>query len=411
MPTRATLPERYVKSYGTLVDDFDNTDWAFTQQGTAGSQENQSTTHFLEGSSALKSVYPAAETRNVHTLDLSASPRDYSDANNFVLWFYIDAAVLTFSVKLRFYDGAKWNAKTWSAANHFPEVGWNCLIFPWDDGTDPTTDRSTINTIDVRIEDVGDGDEAVNIWLDSIYYNVKVRPKLIISFDDAVVEHKDEAYDYMQPLGLVGSCSIPKDNVDSGATKLTSSDIDTMYANGWEFVCHGVDNSDTVISYSGDMVAYVAMQDESREFLRSSGWQGSENFIVWTGCGTTNEAIAAVTAAGFTGARRCETDTGDDSFATAGHPNNKGLIGYNPYALVGRIHNFGDTVADNTDYVDKLISSGTCGQLIFHAIDAGASTGNDITVTDFQAVIDHIADKVSKGLIDVVTFKQYTEGL
>ena len=411
MPTRKFVPVRNVKSYGTLIDDFDDTGWAGSPQVGTGSIDTENTEHYLAGSGAVKLSFPSDETRVLVSKSIAA---DYSDVESFTLWLYLNTTQA--DIELRFYEGDN-NHRYVTETDEVYPAGWYAITVSKNDFIASTTPPASgwANIDLVRLWCTTSSPAVFTgyeVWIDSLYYDVKVRPKVTVIFDDGTTSDYSKAFSYMNPRGLVGSSAIYSDAIDSGGTFLTSAEIDEMYAAGWEICNHSSDGL-RAIDVGGEAV-FMDNLAECKNFISSSGWTGSEDIVVMPGCYQTSTLIQSMKAAGYRYARRCESQ-GNDLISTASHPDNESATPVNMLAIVGYYHNPGGSKArDATSakaYIDTLIRTGSSGFMEFHQIVASGATDAATNEPEFQEIMDYLALHQNEGLIDVVTFDQYIRSI
>lgn len=406
---RALVPKKYIQSYGTLLEDFDDTGFTATTTDGNGSMVEQDVEHFIAGTGAVKVIQPSNETRvNVKKV----VSWDLSDAKSFVLWLYVSPGNTSDAKVILIFEtttGVDTYRYTMSSSEIFANGWYAMTVAKADFVSAGSPDWSNINNLWIKCENAAGGDSDYTLWLDSLYKNVRTRPKVIVSFDDATESDKTEAFDYMNPLGVVGSSAIVSDFIGD-ANRLSVANLQTMYDAGWEICNHSSDHQRPVDV--GNDAGYIENLKTCRDFINSNGWKGSADIVVYPGCSTSASVITLMQQAGFRFGRRCDSQT-RDLIPTASHPLDETLPASNILAVVGYYHlpSGGSTAATAKAYADKLIETGSCGFIFMHQIVASGATGTQTNRAEFREIIDYLKVLQDQGQIDVITFKQYLEGL
>jgi len=276
-------------------------------------------------------------------------------------------------------------------AQHIGE-GWCLLTFDLSDFSGGALDKTSIDWFRFTFSNENDDGEGRTIYYGGLFAGYRQRAKLVISFDDGYDDHFAEAYGYMNPLGLKGACLINSDSIDT-ATYMTSANLRTLDAAGWDLLNHGSNHDGMVTgaaTYEADVIT-------GKNFLAGITSQASNIFGV-AGGQYTNEGTQILKQQGYQYIRGI----------------NSGYCNFSQ-GLVSR-YNFPSKILQNTDtftgtakpYLDDLISKGVCGSLYIHKLEASGGS-NSFAIAEFQATIDYIYQLKQRGQVDVVTFSELFE--
>ena len=430
MVTRRELPKRYAKDYGTERFDFSTTDWTVIN----GTSTPQDTTHFLAGTSALKCNKP--DGTNLVEIKQTGLALDWTDSagnlpRSITLWCYGEGELDEMNLKVAFKTAANADIVSYQfdGSYHLPS-GWFAMRIPISEmsviaGSNDNV-WAAIATITIEMQSISSPNGDYTLWFDSMYTDVRSRPKITVVFDDAFLsDYADPAIDtgngttgafdlMYNHYGMLGSSAAPTENIDSNdAVYLNTAKVQEMYDAGWEFCNQNTD--DVNITGTGDDATYLAKLRTAAAYFVDNGWTGSEGILSFSGCELTASVNDLLEGSEFIAGRRCNAEkivTGDVT-ATVGHPNSKEQSPINKFTMVGTIYKqtTSDTPAKMIDYIDMLIKTGSYGYIIFHKLTTDPSSENNINDADFATIIDYLAGKRNNGQIDVVTFKQYIDGL
>jgi len=438
--SRTTVPKRSAISYGTLVTDFNDS----VQINVAGTRTNPldaeegvhlgsppntgalvDTAHFLSGSSGVHvQVYDATNADTLASVRTNIA-MDLSLAKALYLWVYRgsetdntspDNADLT--VGLRGYTdafGVVTNRYQWAdiagaiAARNQAPAGWVLYCFDLGDQSEvgSPTGLDQIQWFSLEIEAAGSGVNDVECWVDSMYIDMRARPKVLLSIDDGFASDKTEVYDYMQPKGMLATSNIISSTMSGGA-ELTEADAITMYGNGWDMCDH---SSDATIP------AVIAKFNICRDYLNSLGFTRSSDFIAYPGNGIDNDLISDVASAGYKAARGRIGSTSGGTVAPPhiGHPDSVDQWPFNKFAFPFSISfdssEYGASGATIKADIDAAIKSGRTCIIMMHEVVASGATGNQTDRADFRDIVDYIETKMHNGECDIVTMSQWYEGL
>ena len=76
-----------------------------------------------------------------------------------------------------------------------------------------------------------------------------------------------------------------------------------------------------------------------------------------------------------------------------------------------RMASSADSTATLTGIVDSIIAQGGWSGLTFHDFVLSGATGNNLTVADFETVMEYIATKVAAGVLRVMPFSEAMQAI
>lgn len=245
--------------------------------------------------------------------------------------------------------------------------------------------------IGVTAEAAASGGETMRVG--PLYTHLNTRPKVIVFMDDSNDTDYTEAYAYMQPKGLYGVTGVIQSNIDT-TNFLSTSNINTMMAAGWDFVGHEITEFDT-LTYAEQVAKLQAI----KSYLQTLGSSSNDLFVLPGGKYDTN-TIPACEAAGITAMRT----TIQFSYSPAISPNM-----YDFHAMATAVTT-GTTSTDWLAALDDAIANNATFATFNHGLYA-AATGIHTNLAEWKLYIDGIESRVNAGLVDCVTWSEYISGL
>lgn len=188
---------------------------------------------------------------------------------------------------------ANWVANEWM-------VGRSTTVTPTGSPTYPGVKRLRLNFT------VTSNASATTIWLGFLGVVAPKKTTVVLSIDDGY----RTGYEFVAPLAryykLPVSFGIDRYYQQTGnATYMTEAMIRELHADTsdlFEFVTHGYNN--TNLTTAGSAAAYTQQQVDTRAYLRTLGIAGDgPNHHPWVQSLYSNDAVAALKAAGFLSAR------------------------------------------------------------------------------------------------------------
>lgn len=202
-----------------------------------------------------------------------------------------------------------------------------------------------------------------------------------------------------------------------GVSGMSEQEILKMYALGHELICHtgtvgNVGWNDTGKYPDGSEYALVkadikAAFDwmDSRAANRGKGYAvvGYTNGLVNTQTLTRRTNISnAIRDAGVVKCRQLGTYYGS-YYGCAGEAQT--------LVTQSRMASSADSTATLTGIIDSIIAQGGWSGLTFHDFVLSGATGNNLTVADFETVMEYIATKVNAGVLRVMPFSEAMQAI
>lgn len=215
---------------------------------------------------------------------------------------------------------------------------------------------------------------------------------VIITFDDGNNSQYDNAFPYMESLGLKGVVMTSGSLVGT-AGKMNLAKLQEIYAAGWDVANHTWSHA--------NLGALTEAQQESEIsqcslYLEANGMPRAARYLVYpfgkTGVNYNSDSFVACANLGIVSAR-----TTDDGYEPSY------FIPANKYILEAYSFSENTPVASVKGRVDYAIANNSTLILYSHEIDDALG----LPVADFQEVMDYIALKKNAGLINVPTYSEW----
>jgi peptidoglycan/xylan/chitin deacetylase (PgdA/CDA1 family) len=365
----------------------------FTVTGT-GALITADTTNFKEGTQGLKTT--SVNAASAYATTPADKFYDFSTANRFSLWLYIDDLTKMFQSGVGlvyFYTGAA-DYYIYSVTASRLRTGWNRISFAKSDCTENNSPDWNLPITQIKFRALSLSGQTVNLTVDDFRVDRYEKPKVVISFDDGNATDYSEAFSYMQPLGLKGTCFVYKDGIGAG-NQLTLAQCQEMYVAGWDIGNHSSDGQDLTSVTTSVAAANVT---ECADWLINNGMPRAAWMLAWPHSALNSATMEAIRDAGIIVARQGVNDTNPHETQEKLNLNRGSVANTN-------------SVADLTAYIDTIIERG--GVLIynFHDIEDPADDSTDVLPATFQSVMDYIKPLHDGGIIDVVTISEWYNGL
>ena len=387
-----TLPQNLLLSPGTLLEDFETIgDWTANAHGIAAAN----TTQFLSGTQSIKltdndtSQVSMEKTVN---LDMSSSWerlyfRFYSHdpitdwgSNSLQIYLGNNSSYSNAYRKYITTGNLDHNQNMWTSfyvhKTEFEKVGSGS----W---------ASAIVRLQLRFGGAASG-KTPSVSFDSLYTGNKGIPAVCLTFDDGTVTQYTSCFSYMEPRGIRGTLWAIGSYVDSGDPYLTHQQIQEMAGYGWIIGNHTYTHT--------DLTTLTEAQQET-EILNCNnallGWglsKGVKYLCLVNGNSNAN-TNTAMTNQGIVCAR-----------STRGWDLNAirlALPFYDLYRIPSDTST-GQSIATLTGLIDLAITCGYICTIHLHRVG-----DTDISVADFQTLIDYIYTKWKAGLIYPITIDDY----
>lgn len=377
---------------GTLISDFENA--ALWTAGGTGASKAANTVEKQAGAQSVKLT--GSGSSNVH---INFDTSFVLNAGDVVtLWYNVDVPtdVTSITVYLSETSGfAKYGYfQGFPSSTDIP--GKHVLSFATSDMSDDGTGLTFPITIQrVRIQ--RGASVASEVSFDSLYINRKLtKPRIILGFDDGLDDHYDFAFPYMAGKNMKGTAYIVSDFI-GGAGSMTLSELQALYAAGWDIANHTKTHPHANGMSQGDLETELST---CTTYLTSNGMPRAALHYAAPFGEIPANLTAAMTALGFKTGRH-----------VTGNPIQTALGLYSPYGLPSLVPTSGTTLNQMKAYLDLAIARGCSAHFCFHDFPVTATTGNEVSQANFQAFIDYVATKRDAGLIDVVTISEWFNGV
>ena len=273
---------------------------------------------------------------------------------------------------------------------------WNFVCWHRDSMAN-TGSESWANTMTrIRLQMIMQTGFSGDIYIDDIVYGMYSRPKVLFVFDDGYDDIMTEAYAYLAPLGLRGNVAVTTSFIGQ-AGRLTTANLDTLYAAGWDHLNHSVDHT-SLTTFSAS--ALTNDLSTSKAFMDAGGWTRASNQYVYPQGLYNSTVVAALRAYGY--------DVGWSTTAQLQHvgrglwPERMGLARRNMDGSV--------SIGTLKGYVTDAIRLGGTVCFYGHEIINGVTAGKtDRAIV--RALADFVAPLVAAGVLDNPTCSEWVTGL
>lgn len=382
--SRIALPQNFIINQGDIIDDFETiNNWSVVANGT----READTVHFKTGTQGIKLTNSVGK---IGYTDKNIT-QDYN-YNTIGLWVYIEnlsklGAIVIYLTTSNF---AKYFIKSFNIT--VLVQGWNYLAIHKDEwGTDGTNESFENRITKCRIAVYAVSGEQAQVTFDDLRANVVKSPKLVICFDDGNSTDYTQAYSYMAPKGLKGTIYAIKSLIGRTGYN-TTAQLTEMYNAGWAIGNHTNTHPDLTTLTQAEIESEITI---CRDWLLSLGFMRSYRHLSYP-IGKRNATVDAAMAA-----------TG---MLTGRLANNKYpvTIPINSFYTDINCVNVSATATLNSvkTVVDTIKNKGTTAFILFHKLEE-TPTGDNWSISDFQALIDYIVEK----RIDCLTVDEFYNGL
>ncbi len=379
----------YSVNNGTSLESFETLgDW--TASGT-GATIASDTDHYKVGSAALK----LTSVNAVSAYATKSVTWDFSSVDRFSIWVYVDDInkyARTSQGLVYLYSGSDYYLYTINTRRLY--TGWNKFVFSKIDFTSSGSPNwASIDSIKIRC--VSLTGQTVSMTFSDLRTNAYARPKVIFTFDDGNTTDYTQAFAYMKPRKMKGTLFIYGSVVD-GAGKITTAQLDEMYADGWDISNH----TWTGETLEGKTQAEVTSAlTTNSDFINSKGWTRNNcaYYLGYPLSYTDPTVVLGVIDAGIVAGRSGYP-------ATEAHDNAHKMI------IARREPLSTSSIADITGWIDNATANGGAVFLNWHVITATPSVDTDVLPETFAAVVDY-CNKYNGILLDVVTISEWYNGL
>lgn len=313
-------------------------------------------------------------------------------ANNvYGLWFWVEREniIKTYSLKV-FADSSEIFTSLYTEFNY--ENGWNYITFI------PTIDItcSTIR-VEYRVKSENASD-TIPFYIDSIVENRKLKPCILLGFDNSKKNLYDTIYPLLKERGFVGTFAWQMGNYPGSTTAyLTQAQFDELMGNGWDYAMYGYVG--TPPSDISDWSQYDTLYNVLKSYvdlLKSKGISTPVSYFCPNNKSTA-PLIKALKSLGFKLLRNRSTQEliGNydfDSFETS----------------CFQIQDINDSLLKAKARIDTAIQTGQSLRIFTHEVVTSTdSTGLNVSSATYTDLLNYIKEKVDAGLIEVVADKEF----
>jgi peptidoglycan/xylan/chitin deacetylase (PgdA/CDA1 family) len=384
-PIGEQLPEKLIISPDLYVEEMDATNgWAVSGLG-ASLALNNSEVHSGTGSIKVTSGLGASPTLSKSVKwNLSAD-----SGRSFKLWVYPHSApntTFTYFTIYAYNDASKnvWKA-VFGGTNQLLQDQWTMIWL--DPGTCPngwvveagTPNWSAITSIKIKMNTVA-GQTSICSF-DLISEGMVRKTSVLLTFDDAYASNYTKAYPLIKAKDMVATSYINSNNINSD-NKLTSAQIQELYANKWDIANH------TKTHPHLNLLTQEEVENEFKKckvVLDSLGVNRASNHVAYP----FGEQNATILKAMSTWGGKTGRITGGSGFGL--YEQGVYYLGF-PYKINARVIANTTSLEVAKTYVNTAVRL-NCASilLVFHNIvDSNATDDYDWLTSDFGALLDFI---------------------
>lgn len=371
------LPQNLLIGSPVTLEDFEaSVGWT----PEAGQTIANNTVEFKTGTQSVKFT---STDQAGHSATKTISNTSITTPFNTRVWCYVhDAGFFGVTLYMRNNNGENYFRTT--RATPYLNAGWNAIDVSGSESTGDNTGWATIgspswavpfNRLAIRPQPIASNNTAIS--MDSWQYGIKHIPSICIEFDDADASVYTEAYQYMRQFNMVGTFHVISSQVD-GVDKVTTAQLQEMYANGWDIANHTTGTTDLVSGGLTDPQIIAAFTD-CKTFLDNAGLTRASAYAAYPSGSYNAAVIADAQAAGMVVCR------GGQEYFPMLLP-----IG-NPYYMpLDRVVLNTDSLASVKARADNAVVYNRISTVLFHQIVTTPTTAIQFSIANFRAFIDHV---------------------
>jgi peptidoglycan/xylan/chitin deacetylase (PgdA/CDA1 family) len=380
--TMVTLPRNLLTNPGTLYEDFERvSDWTAEAGSRAANViEFKTGTQSIKNTSLLGSNGSDKKTVN---WDLSNFGRSFC-------YVYIHDALADYAMAAQiqvFNESGMTNEyRMYITQNRFT-AGWNIIAAHQDEWVPAGGTANWANPmVRLRIQITGAPGKVVNASFDSLYFGLQGIPAIILSFDDGQTTQYTNCFSYMNKYNIRGNLYMISNKLNMEGW-LTTAEVLEMKAAGWTIGNHTQTHPD--LTTLTEVQQEAELKGAIRDFAAIGVTNGPNKYLAYPFGLYNADTFIAMSKIGIV--------TGKTVYS---HAN----MGANP-GLPAEMYKLSSTTIDTQSlatvkgYVDTAITRGNILPLTFHAVGASGQ----MTVADFQSLMDYVRAKALAGLINVIT--------
>ncbi len=388
--SRSALPQNYIKTAGTTIEEFDIFEEWTVDSATNGSIEADTEYYHGEATQGLKINALANKTcRGLKSVTL-----DLSNVNVIRVWVYIPDAAKVSNISIRFLSdtGPAYNrgSAIWQTCLGQAQDGWNHLTMHKNNfRIVGDLNWSNIVQIQPSVVALTENTSATFCEMD---WGGEFLPRILIQFDDAAESQYTTSWDWLYgTMGFPATIWVPPAKLGTTGY-MSKTNLDAIYTSGWSVGGHGYTHANLATASSAVRQAELS---NSLNWLLDNGYTRAAHHMAYPFGATSAATQADVANVGFLTAR------GTSQQVQPAPPGNM----YNLYGLIVlNTH----TLAQIKAWIDQAAFSGAAMTLIFHGVkDADLLVDTDILTSTFQAIINYAIERGLK----FVTIDEWYQGL
>lgn len=271
-------------------------------------------------------------------------------------------------------------------------------------------DAASVTVTSVRVVVMTTGNaSAFPIWFGEVRADVARKPgRVVLCMDGEYTSQYSMIFPVMRALGLTGSLAVT--NADIGlAGRMSATQIDEMYANGWECIHHtyGSTKANGYVNAADWPTSLVIAEDIRAQwaYFRTRGWTRGIGYGVWGYAYAFTSAYTqarqnlvrdGLKAGGILAMRKSVPYNNEN--ATSLVPMTRMPI--DPLVITGGIQvTSTDTYSNLIAVIDAAESRGELAIITIHRAVADTATPGslEIRIGDLSKALRHLANRVSAG--------------
>ena len=357
------------------------------------------TDYYREGSGSIK-LYSNNPATN-HRIYTNSANLYTSDDDMIIIWAYFPGEYSDVRLKLILAQGSDFTGNRLSAQINQPLTigasGWVPFHFPVNEMTETGTVDYDLPFENVWVELIASGEANIVAYVDAIFQRPKSKAKVIFTFDDGNSSDYSNAFSKLQSVGMAATSFVVSDRIGTNGY-LTVAQMKEMYAAGWDMANHTKSHPNLTTLDEQGVITEI---QNCALFLEENDMTRAAYYVAYPG-GQFIGAEPYIKAAG-TIVGRAGSIGGFDT----------GTGRYNPLRIPAYIlmYQDGDSLATAKEKIDKTISRGQTCVIIGHKVAASGLGAYDWLLSDFEELVDYVADKRDASLLDVETLSGWYEGL
>lgn len=226
---------------------------------------------------------------------------------------------------------------------------------------------------------------------DEIGFTHKEKLQVLIVFDDGLAPIYQNAYTYMEDLGLKGTVYTITNLVNVGG-HLNLTQLEEMQDTGWTIANHSDDHTNL---YETSLENQIARIGNAKTWLNDNGFGEGQYHLAYPYGGRDNTTFTAMDNLNMKTGRH----SGEGSTSPSPPINWKALSSIMPVSTT--------TVSDCLSYADNCIINDRIGIYSFHNIVTTTPETWQWSKTDFETVIDALLVRGAEFLSIVDLYNKY----